>query len=51
MSFTFVLPAVSLRMQAKEHNPDFPESPPKRALADYLLCNFILLLWVWNFMG
>ncbi|KNC79094.1 hypothetical protein SARC_08506 [Sphaeroforma arctica JP610] len=47
---TFVL-TVSLRMQAKEDMIMYPESTPKRAFADYILCNAILHIWVLNFMG
>eukprot|EP00123_Amoebidium_parasiticum_P019321 comp24550_c0_seq1/m.46770 comp24550_c0_seq1/g.46770 ORF comp24550_c0_seq1/g.46770 comp24550_c0_seq1/m.46770 type:complete len:128 (-) comp24550_c0_seq1:224-607(-) len=46
---TFVL-TVALRMQSTERE-EFAESKPKRAFADYLLCNAILHLWVLNFMG
>lgn len=47
---TFVL-TVALRMQATGGNKDFQESPPKRAFADFIVCNAILHLWVMNFMG
>ncbi|CAH0487649.1 unnamed protein product [Peronospora effusa] len=45
----FVL-AVSLRMQINPEN-NFGDRTEQRAFADYLLCNIILFLVVFNFMG
>lgn len=45
----FVL-AVSLRMQINPDN-DFGDRTEQRAFADYLFCNIILFLVVFNFMG
>ncbi|KAG7386603.1 Dolichyl-diphosphooligosaccharide-protein glycosyltransferase subunit dad1 [Phytophthora pseudosyringae] len=45
----FVL-AVSLRMQINPEN-DFGGRTEQRAFADYLFCNIILFLVVFNFMG
>ncbi|DBA03565.1 TPA: hypothetical protein N0F65_011466, partial [Lagenidium giganteum] len=45
----FVL-AVSLRMQINPEN-EFKDRTEQRAFADYLFCNIILFLVVFNFMG
>ncbi|KAJ0391848.1 hypothetical protein P43SY_006045 [Pythium insidiosum] len=45
----FVL-AVSLRMQINPDN-EFRDRTEQRAFADYLFCNIILFLVVFNFMG
>uniref|UniRef100_A0AAV1V0N8 Dolichyl-diphosphooligosaccharide--protein glycosyltransferase subunit OST2 n=1 Tax=Peronospora matthiolae TaxID=2874970 RepID=A0AAV1V0N8_9STRA len=45
----FVL-AVSLRMQVNPAN-NFQDRTEQRAYADYLFCNIILFLVVFNFMG
>ncbi|KAF1783357.1 hypothetical protein PC129_g13652 [Phytophthora cactorum] len=45
----FVL-AVSLRMQVNPEN-NFGDRTEQRAFADYLFCNIILFLVVFNFMG
>ncbi|CAI5729726.1 unnamed protein product [Hyaloperonospora brassicae] len=45
----FVL-AVSLRMQINPTN-NFQDRTEQRAYADYLFCNLILFLVVFNFMG
>ncbi|TMW69089.1 hypothetical protein Poli38472_001245 [Pythium oligandrum] len=45
----FVL-AVSLRMQINPEN-EFRDRTEQRAFADYLFCNIILFLVVFNFMG
>ncbi|KAF4323129.1 hypothetical protein BBO99_00002674 [Phytophthora kernoviae] len=45
----FVL-AVSLRMQINPEN-NFGDRTEQRAFADYLFCNIILFLVVFNFMG
>lgn len=43
---------VCLRMQLDPTNKDFKDSiSPERAFADYVLCNLVLFLAVWNFMG
>ncbi|RLN90334.1 hypothetical protein BBJ28_00026996 [Nothophytophthora sp. Chile5] len=42
--------AVSLRMQINPEN-NFGERTEQRAFADYLFCNIILFLVVFNFMG
>lgn len=45
-------PTVCLRMQLDPTNKDFKDSiSPERAFADYVLCNLVLFLAVWNFMG
>lgn len=41
--------AVSLRMQLKDDDLKFRS--PQRAFADYVFCNLILFLTMWNFMG
>lgn len=46
----FVL-TVCLRMQLDPTNKDFEGISPERAFADYVLCNCVLFLGVWNFMG
>lgn len=46
----FVL-TVCLRMQLDPSNKDFKDISPERAFADYVLCNMVLFLGVWNFMG
>jgi oligosaccharyltransferase complex subunit epsilon len=45
----FVL-GVSLRMQINPEN-EFKDRSEQRAFADYLFCNIILFLVVFNFMG
>lgn len=42
--------AVSLRMQINPEN-EFKDRSEQRAFADYLFCNIILFLVVFNFMG
>jgi len=42
--------AVSLRMQINPDN-EFKDRTEQRAFADYLFCNLILFLVVFNFMG
>lgn len=46
----FVL-TVCLRMQIDPANSDFKDMSPERAFADYVLCNALLHLVIWNFMG
>lgn len=41
---------VSLRMQINPDN-EFKDRTEQRAFADYLFCNLILFLVVFNFMG
>lgn len=43
--------AVCLRMQVDPGNQDFKKLSPERAFADYVLCNALLHLVIWNFMG
>lgn len=43
--------AVCLRMQIDPSNQDFKKLSPERAFADYVLCNAVLHLVIWNFMG
>ena len=43
--------AVCLRMQVDPANQDFKQLSPERAFADYVLCNALLHLVIWNFMG
>ncbi len=43
--------AVCLRMQIDPANADFKDMSPERAFADYVLCNALLHLVIWNFMG
>eukprot|EP00891_Asterochloris_glomerata_P000019 jgi/Astpho2/19/e_gw1.00001.65.1_t len=46
----FVL-TVCLRMQVDPSNHDFEGRSPERAFADYVLCNCLLHLIIWNYMG
>ncbi|KAL3140513.1 hypothetical protein ABBQ32_005095 [Trebouxia sp. C0010 RCD-2024] len=46
----FVL-TVCLRMQVDPANQDFKKLSPERAFADYVLCNALLHLLIWNYMG
>ena len=43
--------AVCLRMQVDPSNHDFKGRSPERAFADYVLCNCLLHLIIWNYMG
>lgn len=43
--------AVCLRMQIDDSNKDFKGMSPERAFADFALCNSLLHLIIWNFMG
>lgn len=40
-----------LRLQVDPSNADFKDTSPERAFIDYALCNGLLFLVVWNFMG
>ena len=51
LALTKLLHAVCLRMQIDPANPDFKGMSPERAFADYVLCNALLHLVIWNFMG
>ena len=43
--------AVCLRLQVDPGSTDFKDTSPERAFIDYALCNGLLFLVVWNFMG
>ncbi|KAA6418807.1 MAG: defender against cell death [Trebouxia sp. A1-2] len=47
----FCVLTVCLRMQIDPSNADFKGMSPERAFADYVLCNGLLHLVIWNFMG
>ncbi|DBB03092.1 TPA: hypothetical protein ACH3X1_013405 [Trebouxia sp. C0004] len=47
----FCVLTVCLRMQVDPSNADFKGMSPERAFADYVLCNGLLHLVIWNFMG
>ena len=47
----FSTSAVCLRMQVDPSNHDFKGRSPERAFADYVLCNCLLHLIIWNYMG
>ncbi|KAK1943371.1 Dolichyl-diphosphooligosaccharide--protein glycosyltransferase subunit DAD1 [Phytophthora citrophthora] len=50
VTYIFLLCVVSLRMQINPEN-SFDGRTEQRAFADYLFCNIILFLVVFNFMG
>jgi len=47
----FCVLTVCLRMQIDPANKDFKGMSPERAFADFALCNGLLHLVIWNFMG
>ena len=42
---------VCLRMQVDPSSTEFRDTSPERAFLDYVLCNGLLFLVTWNFMG